>query len=179
MIRCLAIAFVMLLAGGASAQSVHFPSVAVGPSAAGPEITAWLYKPSGTGPFPAIVLEHSCAGVNPHTEVWGKLLASWGYVVLAPDSFGPRGEKQVCTTAGVVTGGMRVADVAGAMKFLATQPDVRADRHRHHRPQPWRLDGDAVGAEELRPCGAAGSRPPSPTIRPARRGSTARSTCRC
>jgi dienelactone hydrolase len=128
MIRCLAIAFVMLLAGGASAQGVHFPSVAVGPSAAGPEITAWLYKPSGTGPFPAIVLEHSCAGVNPHTEVWGKLLASWGYVVVAPDSFGPRGEKQVCTKVGVVTGGMRVADVAGAMKFLATQPDVRADR---------------------------------------------------
>ncbi len=39
-----------------------------------------------------------------------------------------RGEKAVCTKAGVITGGMRVADIAGALKFLATQPDVRADR---------------------------------------------------
>jgi hypothetical protein len=65
--RFLAIAFLLLLAGNASAQSVHFPSVAVGPSAAGPEITGWMYKPDGAGPFPAIILAHSCAGVNRHT----------------------------------------------------------------------------------------------------------------
>jgi dienelactone hydrolase len=128
MTRLLAIVFLLLFTGSASAQSVRFPSIAVGSSAAGPEITGWMYKPSGTGPFPAIILAHTCAGVGPHTDVWGKLLVSWGYVVLAPDSFGPRGEKQVCTKAGAVTGGMRVADVAGALKFLATQPDVRADR---------------------------------------------------
>ena len=126
MIRLLAIAFLVLFAGSVSAQPVRFPSVAVGTSEAGPEITGSMYKPSGTRPFPAIVLAHSCAGVNPHTDIWGKRLASWGYVVVAPDSFGPRGEKQVCTKAGVVTGGMRVPDIAGALKFLATQPDVRA-----------------------------------------------------
>ncbi|CAN5902183.1 dienelactone hydrolase family protein [soil metagenome] len=126
--RLLAIVFLVLLSGDAFAQSVRFASVAVGNSPAGPEITGWMYRPSGNGPFPAIVLAHSCAGVNRHTEVWGKLLASWGYVVLAPDSFGPRNEKAVCTKPGVVTGGMRVSDVAGALKFLATQPDVRADR---------------------------------------------------
>jgi dienelactone hydrolase len=126
MIRLLAIAFLVLFAGSVSAQPVRFPSVAVGTSEAGPEITGSMYKPSGTRPFPAIVLAHSCAGVNPHTDIWVKRLASWGYVVVAPDSFGPRGEKQVCTKAGVVTGGMRVPDIAGALKFLATQPDVRA-----------------------------------------------------
>ena len=42
MMRFLAIAFLLLLAGNAAAQSVHFPSVAVGPSAAGPEITGWM-----------------------------------------------------------------------------------------------------------------------------------------
>jgi dienelactone hydrolase len=128
MIRLLAIALLALLSASASAQSVRFPSVAAGGSAAGPEITGWLYKPSGTGPFPAIILAHTCAGVNQHTETWGKLLASWGYVVLVPDSFGPRGEKQICTKALSITGDMRVADVAGALKFLATQPDVRAGR---------------------------------------------------
>ncbi len=49
---------------------------------------------------------------------------SWGYLVLAPDSFGPRGTKAVCTTPGVVTPNMRVADIAGALDYLATRPDV-------------------------------------------------------
>ena len=125
MMRFLAIVFLVLFAGGASAQSVRFPSVAAGTSAAGPEITGWVYKPSGAGPFPAIILAHTCAGVNAHTETWGKLMASWGYLTLAPDSFGPRGQKQVCTNGSAVTGGMRVADIAGALRFLAARPDVQ------------------------------------------------------
>src|SRR5688572_19607896 len=67
MIRLIAIAFALLYAGSASAQTVRFPSVAVGGSAAGPEISGWMYKPSGAGPFAAIVLAHTCAGVSLHT----------------------------------------------------------------------------------------------------------------
>jgi dienelactone hydrolase len=125
MIRLVAIAFLVLLAGSASAESVRFPSVAVGATEAGPEIEDWLYRPIGAGPFPGIVLAHSCSGVNGHTGVWGKLLASWGYVVVAPDSFGPRGEKSVCGRGNVVLPGRRVADVAGAIDFLNAQPFVR------------------------------------------------------
>jgi dienelactone hydrolase len=124
MFRALAIALLLLAARGAGAQPVGFPSIAVGSSAAGPEIKGWIYKPAGAGPFPAIILAHSCAGTNPHTDGWGKLLVSWGYLVLAPDSFGPRGEKAVCTRPGAVTPNMRVADVAGALAFLAARPDV-------------------------------------------------------
>jgi dienelactone hydrolase len=123
--RLLAIAFLVLLCGSASAQSVRFPSVAVGSTPAGPEITGWMYRPSGAGPFPALVLAHPCNGVSEHTAVWGKLLSSWGYVVVAPDSFGPRGEKSLCGRGTVVNGNMRVADVAGALDFLKTQPFVR------------------------------------------------------
>ena len=122
--RLLAMLFVMLCAGTAAAQSVSFPSVAVGSAAAGPEVRGWVYKPAGDGPFRAIILAHSCAGTNPHTDGWGKLLVSWGYLVLAPDSFGPRGTKAVCTTPNVVTTNMRVADIAGALDYLATRPDV-------------------------------------------------------
>jgi len=125
MIRLIAIAFALLFALPAAAQSVRFPSIAVGSSAAGPEITGWLYRPSGLGPFPGIVLAHPCSGVSDHTTTWGKLLANWGYVVVAPDSFGPRGEKTVCGRGNVVSGGMRVADVAGAIDFLNAQPFVR------------------------------------------------------
>lgn len=124
MARLLAIAFLVLFAGGAAAQSVAFPSVAVGSSAAGPLIKGWVYKPGGTGPFPAVILAHSCAGTNPHTDGWGRLLVSWGYLVLAPDSFGPRGTKAVCATPSVVTPNMRISDIAGALDYLATRPDV-------------------------------------------------------
>ena len=124
MIRLLAIAFLVLFAGGALAQSVGFPSIAVGSSAAGPEVKGWVYKPSGPGPFRAIVLAHSCAGTNTHTDIWGKLLVSWGYLVLAPDSFGPRGTKAVCTTPGVVTPNMRISDIAGALDHLAARTDI-------------------------------------------------------
>ena len=125
MIRAIAIALLLLFAGSASAQTVRFPSVAVGGSAAGPEISGWMYKPSGAGPFPGIVLAHTCGGVSPHTDIWGKLLSSWGYVVVAPDSFAPRGEKSVCGRGNAVNGNMRVADVAGAIDFLNAQPFVR------------------------------------------------------
>lgn len=125
MIRLAAIAFLVLLAGGASAQSVRFPSVAVGATQAGPEIDGWLDRPAGAGPYPGIVLAHSCSGVSRHTAIWGRLLASWGYVVLAPDSFGPRGERTVCGRGNVVSARMRVADVAGAIDYLNAQPFVR------------------------------------------------------
>jgi dienelactone hydrolase len=124
MIRLLAIAFLVLFAGGASAQSVSFPSIAVGSSAAGPEIRGWIYKPGGAGPFPAVILAHTCAGTSAHTDTWGRLLVSWGYLVLAPDSFGPRGTKAVCTTPRTVTPNMRISDIAGALDYLATRPDV-------------------------------------------------------
>ena len=120
-----AIVFALLSAAGASAQTVRFPSVAVGGSAAGPEISGWLYRPAGPGPFPGIVLAHPCSGVGENTTVWGKLLSSWGYVVVAPDSFGPRGEKKTCGRGNVVSGNMRVADVAGPLDFLNAQPFVR------------------------------------------------------
>jgi dienelactone hydrolase len=110
----------------AAAQPVRFPSVAVGNIAAGPELSGWLYRPDGAGPFPAILLAHPCNGVSAHTNVWGRLLASWGYVTVAPDSFGPRGEKTgVCGRGNIVGGNARVADVAGALDWLNAQPFVR------------------------------------------------------
>jgi dienelactone hydrolase len=124
MIRTFAILVLLLCTGSASAQTVSFPSVTVGASQSGPEVSGWVSRPAGDGPFPAIILAHSCAGTGRHTDAWAKLLVSWGYLVLAPDSFNPRGTKAVCTTPNVVTPNMRVADVAGALDYLATRADV-------------------------------------------------------
>ena len=121
----LAILLLVFAVGGAGAENVLFPSVAVGNIAAGPQLTAWLDRPSGAGSFPAIVLAHPCNGVSEHTRGWGRLLASWGYVTVAPDSFGPRDENTVCGRGRVVSGGMRVADVSGALDWLNAQPFVK------------------------------------------------------
>jgi dienelactone hydrolase len=124
-VRLLLSILLFVLPVDAWAETVRFPSVAVGTSPAGPEITGTLYRPSGAGPFAAIVLAHTCAGVGPHTEIWGKRLAEWGYVVVAPDSFGPRGVTSVCAKGTIVSGTARVADIAGAMDYLNAQPFVR------------------------------------------------------
>jgi dienelactone hydrolase len=121
----LATLFLVIGMGDAAAQAVRFSSVAVGGIKAGPEISGWLYRPPGEGQFPAIVLAHSCAGVVEHTNVWGKRLASWGYVVVAPDSFGPRGYNSVCSRGMLVSGNERVADIAGALDFLNAQAFVQ------------------------------------------------------
>jgi dienelactone hydrolase len=85
------------LAFGAAAQSVSFPSVATGNVAAGPQIKAWLARPAGEGPFPAIIVLHNCAGVGAHTYDWARRIGGWGYVTLVPDSSGSRGEGGVAT----------------------------------------------------------------------------------
>jgi dienelactone hydrolase len=123
--RWLAAILLLVLPVEALAEMVRFASVAVGTAPAGPQITGWLHRPSGAGPWPAIVLAHPCNGVTAHTEFWGALIASWGYVVLAPDSFGPRGEKSVCGRGILINGNMRVADVAGAIDYLNAQPFVQ------------------------------------------------------
>ena len=47
------------------------------------------------GPSPAVVLLHGCNGNWQRLdERWGKRIASWGYVTLTVDSFGPRGIDQ-------------------------------------------------------------------------------------
>jgi dienelactone hydrolase len=104
---------------------VRFPSVAVGKIEAGPELTGWIYRPDGPGPFPAIIFAHSCVGYAAGAKEWGRRLESWGYLTLVPDSFGPRGKVAVCGQHGVVTPDMRVADIAGALDYLKARPDVK------------------------------------------------------
>ena len=110
-------------------------------------ISAYVARPLGAGPFPGMVLAHPCSGVTEHTTVWGKLLASWGYVVVAPDSFGPRGEKSVCGRGNVVNGNMRVADARVTIRFFRKANgdstydiiDKRGSLRVVRQPSPWSL----------------------------------------
>jgi dienelactone hydrolase len=55
-----------------------------------------LMKPQGDGPFPAIVMLHGCDGIEDKYTQWAGRLASWGYVSLQVDSFGPRNRSNIC-----------------------------------------------------------------------------------
>jgi dienelactone hydrolase len=79
-------------------DSVSFPSLDGSLTGGKPTLLrGLLMKPEGIGPFPAIVALHGCnglfnkeGGLVAREAAWAQLLTSRGYVVLFPDSFGPR-----------------------------------------------------------------------------------------
>jgi dienelactone hydrolase len=82
-----------------------------------------LYRPTGSGPFPAVVALHGCAGLfeksgalSPRHVDWAERLAARGFIVLLPDSFGSRGAQPQCRTDDRVTSPSkeRVEDVLAA-----------------------------------------------------------------
>lgn len=91
-------------------------------------LTGNLSKPQGDGPFPAVVLMHSCAGVNKWHHVWADRLAGWGYVAFVVDSFGPRGVKSVCGNTTLIPAHVRSQDAYAAKAYLSGLPFV--DRNR-------------------------------------------------
>ena len=109
-----------------SEQAVRFDNVTPdGPLA----IDATLVLPSGRGPFPAVVQLHGCGGVEPQSFRWGRWLADRGYVALVVDSFRARHVKGDCRTGPdepPITA--RLDDAFGALRYLQSRPEVRADR---------------------------------------------------
>ena len=94
----------------------------------GAPIAGILHKPSGEGPFPAVILIHSCFGIQPYHRDWARQLADWGYVALQVDSYGPRGIKETCSNLNdafyLGVGSNNVADSYGALAFLKDQSFV-------------------------------------------------------
>src|SRR6266404_4271142 len=88
-----------------------------------------LLKPSGQGPFPAIVMVHQCSGLNQAVLARAYKAVSMNYVVLLVNSLGPRGVTSVCygPKAGVnLFRGAR--DALQASEHLRRQPYVDKDR---------------------------------------------------
>lgn len=84
-----------------------------------------LRRLSSAGPWPAVVLLHSCNGDwRRLDERWGKRIASWGYVTLTVDSLGSRGLKS-CEGR---PWDDQASDAYRALKFLVRDPFVDPDR---------------------------------------------------
>src|SRR5215475_14493176 len=49
-------------------------------------LQAELYTPSGSGPYPTVVVMHGCGGVGPNVPAWAMWLRSEGYAALVLDS---------------------------------------------------------------------------------------------
>ena len=90
-------------------------------------------KPDGDGPFPTIAALHGCGGLFkngalvPREAAWAQLLTSHGYVVLFPDSFGPRDVATDCEGR-VRAWAERSYDAYGALQYLQSQPFVIGER---------------------------------------------------
>jgi dienelactone hydrolase len=118
-----------LLAGDAAGcLAAQSPPVVVeieNPLASPNPLQGYLRQTNGAGPSPAVVLLHSCNGNwGRLDERWGKRIASWGYVTLTVDSFGPRGLKDCGDGAPLDL----VNDAYRALNFLVRAPFVDPDR---------------------------------------------------
>jgi dienelactone hydrolase len=96
-----------------------------------------LLRPEGNGPFPAVVAMHNCAGLmngsgtmRARYRDWGQQLVRMGFVVLFPDSYGPRGLGSQCgdRTQTIRSDHERVADAAAARRWLQQRGEVKGDR---------------------------------------------------
>ncbi len=87
-----------------------------------------LYLPSGTGPFPAVIVMHGCDGVAPHMRAWALRLASWGYAAFIIDSFRPRGIANVCNNFSLLPPALRARDAAAGAAYLRSLPAVDGAR---------------------------------------------------
>ena len=101
-----------------SASVVEFEN----PLASSPPLQGYLRQTKSPGPSSAVVLLHSCNGNwRRLDERWGKRIASWGYVTLTVDSFGPRGIENTCDSGAPVE---LASDAYRALRFLVQQPFV-------------------------------------------------------
>lgn len=97
----------------------------------GTPINGYLAVPEGDGNYPAVIMVHEWWGLNAEITHMADLLSAEGYVVLAPDTY--RGS--VATSVpGALT--LRLSadearvdsDMSAAYAFLASQPQVDAER---------------------------------------------------
>lgn len=96
-----------------------------------PDVLAYVAKPDGDGPFPAVIMIHEFYGLNESIIGKAEGLAQEGYYVVAPDTFRgsttawiPRAIYQV-----IITPPERVnADLDSVYAWLESQPEVDRDR---------------------------------------------------
>src|SRR5688572_18567464 len=129
LLRCVALVLATVSSVASAQERVQFASVDGALNGGAPtQLDGYLYRPSGAGPFPAVVAMHGCGGLFAPRDRnklaarnidWGTRLSAQGYAVLFPDSFNPRGIPEVCKQDQTLVrpGVHRVADAYGALAW--------------------------------------------------------------
>ncbi len=98
---------------------------------------AYVARPAGAGPSPAVLVIQEAFGLNDHITDVARRVAGEGYVALAPDLFHRGGKGRTAgydqlpkalELMGSLTDDGVVADVSSAIAWLDKQPSVRAGR---------------------------------------------------
>lgn len=117
----------VLRRGAAMSKDLTFPTEANELSIFSPLAMA-IYKPAGAGPFPAVLIVHTCGGLRPEIRDWTKLALENGYVAFVLDSLGPRGLKNICMPPNNVPSSRGAKDTLQALDHLKTLPFVDPNR---------------------------------------------------
>jgi len=88
----------------------------------------YLPLPAAGAKVPAVVIVHGSGGVQNHIHYWGRELSAFGFAVLAPDSFTPRGVASTVDDQSRLGTPQMVRDAFGALAFLARHPAVDGSR---------------------------------------------------
>ena len=127
-IAVLGLALTALVRLGSAAPAaealVRFDSAGPRSQAGGTAIRGYLAKPKGVGPFPAVILLHSCLGLPSNRRAIEAAVAAEGYVALFVDDFSTRGLKETCA----VDFPEGLSDAYGALAYLSRLPDVDKSR---------------------------------------------------
>src|SRR6516225_10886794 len=113
----LAIGLASLLGLGAASAGplIEFPNV----SEREPKLLGYLARPTGEGPFPAVVVLHGCGGFSSGGSLQlADQLQDWGYVARMVDSLTPRGLTTACGGPFIDQPG----DAYAALHYLSQQP---------------------------------------------------------
>lgn len=121
-IRCPEVGFLALGFGIFLAACVSHSVVSIQSGNFDKMLPGFLYRPKGTGPYPAMVLLHTCAGLRPHVFDWASWLTAQGYVALAVESY-----SDGCEGGGLTADGF-AWDAIGALAYLRSLPFVDRER---------------------------------------------------
>lgn len=119
---------------GYTRETVEFPSMSPSKPVT---VRAELYRPQGQGPFPAVVVLHSCGGVGSRDNTTAARLQAQGYVALVPDTFYARGFDR-CERGNFPNHVMdQVHDTRGAASYLRSrllQWSIQFERSMYGQP---------------------------------------------
>lgn len=94
---------------------------------ASPGLTAYVARPDGTAPLPAVVLLHEAFGLDDNARRHADRIAGLGYVVVAPDLFSAGGARRClkATFAAMRRGeGRAFDDIAVARQWVLDRDDT-------------------------------------------------------